>query len=131
MPAAIAAGSRSSSSTRLTVHGDPPGGRTIDRDVSFVGKNDRRAETPDCWLPAFSHAGIVVGKDFLEASVTVRILLDGPRRPVGPRIARVLAAVISPPLIMAGVVGWAGFAAVAYLLATSSAPATDLHNSLP
>lgn len=63
--------------------------------------------------------------------MAVRILLDGPSRPAGPRIARALAVVIALPLILAGVVGWAGFAAVAVLLAGSSDHATDLHNSLP
>lgn len=63
--------------------------------------------------------------------MAVRILLDGPRRPAGRRMARALAVVISLPLILAGVVGWAGFAGSAVLLATSSNRATDLHNSLP
>lgn len=63
--------------------------------------------------------------------MTVRILLDGPNRPAGPRMARALAVVISLPLILAGVIGWAGFAAMAYLFATSSTPATDLRNSMP
>jgi hypothetical protein len=63
--------------------------------------------------------------------MTVRILLDGPSRPGGPRIARALAVTISLPLIVAGVIGWAGFAAVTYFLATSSAPASDLRNSFP
>jgi hypothetical protein len=67
----------------------------------------------------------------LEGAMTVRILLDGPSRPVGPRIARALAVTVSLSLIVAGVIGWAGFAAVIYFLATSSAPASDLRNSLP
>jgi len=63
--------------------------------------------------------------------VAVRILLDGPRRPAGPRLARTLALVIGLPLILAGVVGWAGFAAVAVVLAGSSSPAANLRDSLP
>jgi len=63
--------------------------------------------------------------------VAVRILLDGPRRPAGRRMARALAVVISLPLILAGVLGWAGFAAVALLIASSSDRAAHLHDSLP
>lgn len=63
--------------------------------------------------------------------MTVRILLDGPRRPVGPRVARALAVVTSVPLILAGVLGWAGSAALAYLIPTSSPPSNDPRHSMP
>lgn len=63
--------------------------------------------------------------------MTVRILLDGPSRPAGRRIARALAVVISLPLILAGVIGWAVSAAMTFLIATGPNPATDLRNSSP
>jgi hypothetical protein len=37
--------------------------------------------------------------------MTVRILLDSPRRPAGPRLARILAILLSLPVIGVGVVG--------------------------
>lgn len=63
--------------------------------------------------------------------MAVRILLDGPSRPAGRRMARALAVAIALPLILTGVIGWAGFAAVTVLVATSSSPAADLRESLP
>lgn len=63
--------------------------------------------------------------------MAVRILLDGPSRAVGPRLARVLAVVAGLPLIAVGVVGLYGVILVAiFFIYTSPVTAKDQRDAV-
>ena len=63
--------------------------------------------------------------------MAVRIVLDGPSRGVGLRLGRVLAVIVSLPLMVAGVAGLYGVILIGIFFAyTSPVPAKDQHDAI-